>query len=295
MGMKNKGILAVNGFLASNSFSKLYGFFLDAAKKHNIELELVKNNELLFDASTQKPLFEKEADFIIFWDKDIRLAKQLEGVGFTLYNSSRAIELCDDKSLTHMALSKSGIPMPKTIIAPMTYSGVGYTDTKFLSEVCDYLKLPLVVKECCGSFGQQVYLINTLFELEKTVKEKAGIPLIFQEFIQTSVSRDIRLYVVGGKVVASILRENTSGDFRANVANGSKASPYVPSSDEVNIALKACKELSLAFGGVDILFGESGKPLLCEVNSNAQFSGLMECTGVNPAEKIIQFITGNLK
>ncbi len=293
-GMKSKGILAVNGFLSSNSFKELYGFFLDAAKKHNVELELVKNSELLFDAANKNLLFSKEADFIVFWDKDIRLAKQLESVGFKLYNSAHAIELCDDKSLTHIALSNCNIPMPKTVIAPLTYAGIGYTDTEFLNNVCDYLKFPIVVKECCGSFGQQVYLTHTLDELKRLTSEKAGIPLIFQEFVKTSISRDIRLYVVGGKVVASMLRENTNGDFRANVANGGKVSPYMPTESEIDVALRACEELSLTFGGVDILFGKDGTPLLCEVNSNAHFAGLLECTAVNAADAIMEFITGKL-
>ncbi|MBQ2661345.1 MAG: RimK family alpha-L-glutamate ligase [Clostridia bacterium] len=288
--MKNKGVLTVNGFLASESFNELYGFFLDAAKKHGIELAFKKNSELLFDAVNNKPIFDFEADFVLFWDKDVKCAKQLENAHFNLYNCSRGIELCDDKALTHIELSKHDIPMPRTIIAPMTYANIGYIDTDFIDTVIEELGLPLVIKECCGSFGQQVYLAKSRDELIATITQKAGTALIFQEFVETSIARDIRLYVVGGKVIASILRENMSGDFRANVANGAKVSPYNPTDEEKKLAIKACDKLSLAFGGVDLLFGKDGTPLLCEVNSNAHFKGLYECTGVNAAEKITEFI-----
>ncbi|MBQ9832905.1 MAG: RimK family alpha-L-glutamate ligase [Clostridia bacterium] len=288
--MKNKGVLVINGFLDSAGFKELYGLFLDASKKYSINLELKRNCDLLFDASSFKPLFSERPDFILFWDKDIRLAKQLEAAGFTLYNSAQSIELCDDKSLTHIELSKHGIPMPKTIISPMTFANIGYTHTDFADKICDELGLPIVVKECYGSFGQQVSLVQTKTELERLIKGKT-VPMIFQEFIKTSFARDVRIYVVGGRVIASMLRKNTDGDFRANVGNGGKVFPYEPSLKEKELAVCVCEKLGLTFGGVDILFGENDAPLLCEVNSNAHFKGILDCTGVNAADEIIKFIS----
>ena len=88
-----------------------------------------------------------------------------------------------------------------------------------------------------------------------------------------------------------MLRKNTDGDFRANVGNGGKVFPYEPSLKEKELAVCVCEKLGLTFGGVDILFGENDAPLLCEVNSNAHFKGILDCTGVNAADEIIKFIS----
>ena len=105
------------------------------------------------------------------------------------------------------------------------------------------------------------------------------------------MGRDIRLQVVGDKVIAAMLRENKD-DFRANLTNGGSATDYT---DKVSaawkqMALDACRVLNLDFAGVDILFGPDGEPVLCEVNSNAHFKNLFDCTGVNAAEAIIKHI-----
>jgi len=87
--------------------------------------------------------------------------------------------------------------------------------------------------------------------------------------------------VVGGRVVASILRRSHTGDFRANVTSGGTATAYRLSEEEEKLALAACRRLKLDFAGVDLLLSQDG-PLLCEVNSNAHFIALREATGQNP-------------
>lgn len=289
--MKHLGFLVVNGFLKAESFDELYGFLYDAANRHDITLLPRRNCDLPIDASNGRPLFaDDKPDFILFWDKDIRLAQQLEAMGHTLYNPSRAIALCDDKALTHIALSHEGVPMPKTIVAPMTFANIGYTNYDFVDRVSDELGLPLVIKECFGSFGQQVYLAHTRSEIVNILKSRAGVPLLFQEFVATSAGRDIRVIVVGGKVVSAIRRVNETGDFRANISNGGRAMPHTPTREEAELALCVCEKLGAAFGGVDLLFGADDRPLLCEVNSNAHFKGILTCTGVNVADAILAFI-----
>ncbi len=279
------GLLVVNGFLKSRKFDEIYGWLKEAFenKGHgikicsNIELSLINNGI--------------NADFVIFWDKDIVLARRLEAMGLRLFNSPAAIELCDNKALTYTALLGK-LPMPETIAAPMTYRNIGYSDTAFVYDAIEILGLPLVIKECFGSFGAQVYLAETAEQAEEIVKNTSE-PLIFQEFISESRGRDIRLNVVGGEVIASMLRYNCS-DFRANITNGGKMQNYTPTSEEKDIAVKACRELGLDFGGVDILFSEKG-PLLCEVNSNAHFKNIYDCTGVNAAEYICEYVEKCIK
>ena len=97
--------------------------------------------------------------------------------------------------------------------------------------------------------------------------------------------------MVGDKVIAAMLRENAN-DFRANITNGGTATDYTDkvSSAWKQMALDACRVLGLDFAGVDILFGPDDEPVLCEVNSNAHFKNLYDCTGINAAEAIMEHI-----
>lgn len=284
------GYLITNGFLHTQKFSEIHLWLMEAAKKHGIELISKTNGEISIIPGTSKNSDLHKSDFILYWDKDIRLAKYLEQMGFLLFNSARGVEVCDDKSLTHLCLQTQGIKMPKTMIAPMTYPNIGYTNLDFLEKVEAELGFPMVIKECFGSFGQQVYLVNTYEELRDKVLFLQGRPILFQEFIKSSAGRDLRLQVVGSQVVAAMYRYSENGDFRANVTNGGKMKYYEPSREQIDLAILSCKALGLDFGGVDILFGENQEPIVCEVNSNAHFKNIFDCTGVNVADAIMEYI-----
>ncbi len=279
------GWLIVNGFLHSDKFDELTDLFLQAAVEEEITLLLKSNEKLLVDTQYQ---WTEKPDFVLFWDKDILLAKTLESQGMRLYNSSSAIAVCDDKRETHIALLKAGIPSPRTIIAPMTYDGIGFRSLSFLTEVEEKLSFPLIVKEAFGSFGEQVYLVENHEELISVVTNCKTTKLLFQEYIRYSRGRDVRLQVVGNKVIAAIRRYSDS-DFRANITAGGKMEPYAPSAEEKALALRAAKAVGADFAGVDLLFTPQG-PLVCEVNSNAHFKNLLSCTGVNTAREILRFL-----
>ena len=287
------GILVVNEFLHSYKFNEIHAWLLAAANKQGIEMQLRTNADLLIDISEETQ--DCKADFILFWDKDVRLAYYLEQLGYPVFNSSKAIELCDDKSLTHLTLMNSGIPMPRTIIAPKTFENIGYTNYKFLHQVAERIGFPLVVKESFGSFGQQVYLVKNIEELEEQVKHIGVKPILFQEFIKTSFGKDIRLQVVGNKIIASMYRYTENGDFRANLSIGGKMENYLPTKEQCDLALQCCEVLGLDFAGVDLLFGEDEKPIVCEVNSNAHFKNIYDCTGVNVADAIITHVIRKLR
>lgn len=286
--------MVVNEYLRTGKFNEIHSWLLEAADKYGIALEMRSNAEMLAVIGEDAVNTDREADFILFLDKDTRLALYLEKLGYPVFNSSRAIGICDDKALTHLILMNSGIPMPETMIAPFTFENIGYTNYDFLKRVADRLAYPLIVKECFGSFGQQVYLINSYDELLAKMKDIGPKPVIFQRFIKSSFGRDIRLQVVGDKVIAAIYRYSDKGDFRANLTNGAKMKPYIPTDRQCELALQACKLIGLDFAGVDILFGENEEPLVCEVNSNAHFKNIYDCTGINAAEAIIKHIISRI-
>ena len=121
-----RGWLIVNGFLQSNKFSELYDFLQSAAAGEGIELS-VKTSTELFSALDEGICGDNKPDFALFWDKDYVLAKRLEQEGVALFNNAEAVRICDDKSLTAVAL-RGKVRMPKTLIAPKTFEGVGYGD-----------------------------------------------------------------------------------------------------------------------------------------------------------------------
>ena len=286
------GLMVVNAFLRTTKFDDIYMTLLSAAHGEGMELEVRANAEL--SAIVDTPAFDSTAfDFVLFWDKDVHLARQLEQRGLRLFNSPQSILWCDDKALTYLRLKQAGIPLPRTILAPKTFSTVGYTTLAFVQEAANSLGFPVVLKECFGSFGQQVYLFHDVDALREKVRSLAGTPLLFQELVHESYGRDARLNVVGGRVVASILRRSTDGDFRSNLSRGGAMAPYSPTPVESALAIRACEVLGLDFAGVDVLFGKDG-PILCEVNSNAHFKTTLECTGVNMAVEIMRHIAKRL-
>ena len=288
-----RGMLVVNAFLRTTKFDDLYHTLLNAAQQQEMALHVFTNAEL--SAKVNTPAFDPSAyDFVLFWDKDVQLAMQLEALSMRVFNSAQSILWCDDKALTYLKLKEAGVSVPRTILAPKTFPGVGYTDLAFVREAAEQLGFPIVLKECFGSFGQQVYLLHDLESLEKKVLDLAGTPLLFQELISESYGRDVRINTVGSRVAASMLRKSTDGDFRSNLTRGGAMEAYTPSPAQKEMALRAVEALGLDFAGVDMLFGKDG-PIVCEVNSNAHFKTTLQCTGVNMAEEIMRHIAGKLE
>ena len=299
--MKKYGWLIYNGALKSQKYMELNELYAAAAKKADIELELIANNELycfIEDGQMRIKTHHdtKQPDFVLFLDKDIRLAKQLEQMGYRLFNSREVIENCDDKILTFQHLANHGLRLPKTLFSPLLFNGTGNgeADLGFTEIIEKEFGYPLVIKEAFGSFGAQVYLIHNRTELLSKQVELLYTPHLYQEFIESSKGRDVRIYVVGDEVVASMYRHSDT-DFRANVSNGATMKPYEPNADFCELAIQATKILGADFTGVDLLFDSNGEPILCEVNSNAHIKNIYDCTGIDVAESIFKYILKQLK
>ncbi len=287
-----KGLLITNGFVEEQSFRGLEASLLSAAEREGLPLERAGNDELPFDIATGRALFDlSRYSFCILWDKDLPLGRMLQKNGVRVFNRPEAVALCDDKGLTHEALC-GRLPMPRTIQVPQTYRYVGYGEMRFVDAAVKYLGLPMIIKECRGSFGKQVYLAETAEQAREIIRAHEAVPMIMQQAISESFGRDIRLYVVGGRVSGAMRRSN-GGDFRANIANGGTAEAYSPTAEESRLALSAASLLGLDFGGVDMLLSSAG-PLICEVNSNAHFAGMEKCTGADIAGDIMRHIRARI-
>lgn len=270
-----RGILVVNHFLNTEKYNELHSTLVSSAEKEGIELKIKTNLDLAVEKA--------QGDFVLFWDKDIHLARRLEQEGLPVFNSASTIEKCDDKARTYLELL-GVVPQPETLIAPKAYFKADFSE--FVEKAAEKLGLPLVFKECFGSFGEQVFLCNSIEEILSRITEK---PFILQKFVKSSCGHDKRLEVVGNRVVAAMERTNEY-DFRSNITNGGSMKPCNPTEAEINLAVTACKKLGLNFGGVDILDGG----LVCEVNSNAHIINIMKCTDIDVAALIFKEIKRNL-
>lgn len=291
------GWFITSGYFQNDAVRYVELAFEKAFKKHGVGFCSYKSNDLLFYVDSrgniQPPPLQKP-DFVIFWDKDTNLASMIEKWGVRVFNDSRAIELCDDKVKTLLFLAQKGIDMPKTAFAPLVFGNREETDQKFVDNLLQAIGFPVIIKEANGSFGWQVYLARDRERLCQLRRKLVHTPHLYQEFVSTSVGKDVRVIVVGGKAVASMVRSNAK-DFRANVELGGVAEYKEVSPHFAAMAEKAALALNLDYAGVDMLFGEEGKPLLCEVNSNAYFKGMESCLDIDIADLYLQHILESIQ
>lgn len=304
------GWLVSNGGLQIPKFIEQVTWLVETFAKRNVVLHPLCNHDLTAAVVSGHPVVVRDGkrygsglptsladgklpDFVLFWDKDVRLALMMERAGFRLFNSASTIALCDDKSATHRILSGQGIPMPDTLMAPKNFPGLVAEKDAFVDNVEQMLGYPVVIKESYGSFGDQVFLATDRAALGALHDQMRYVPHIAQRFISSSHGRDVRLQVVGDRVVASMLRRSAS-DFRANVSAGGVMEPYDPPMAFCDLAIRAAQAVGADFAGVDLLFGEDDQPLICEINSNAHMRNIEQCTGVDVPAAIADWILRQL-
>lgn len=215
------------------------------------------------------------------------IARQFESMGVYTINSSTAISQSRDKLFSLQLLLKNGISIPTTGFAnsPM--------DTNDLIDMVD--GAPLIVKLLEGTQGRGVVLAETRKAADSVINAFKALRanLLVQEFIKEADGKDLRCFVIGGKVVASIERTAAPGEFRANIHQGGSASVVKITPEERALALKAARSLGLKVAGVDIIRSKNG-PLLLEVNSSPGLEGIETATGKDIAGMMIASIEKKL-
>lgn len=278
-----------NGSLVSDKFQDQAQLMAEAAERQGIQVSIKKNYEIQMSLSEQQPF----PDFAVLLDKDILLGYFLKSRGIPVYNDPAIIDLCDNKATQYIRLAERKIPMPKTIVAPKVYPNFTIQGSGYYEGVLDQLGLPMIIKEGHGSFGMKVYLIETEEQFYEKVESLSGIDYVFQEFIAESRGRDIRVNIVGEKIVAAMKRQSDT-DFRANITNGGRAFPVELSEQQQQLALDAAQAVGAVFAGVDLLYGPDGQTLVCEVNAAAHIRNILNVTGVNVADAMIRYIQEDL-
>lgn len=216
------------------------------------------------------------------------LTRQFEALNVFCLNSSTAITQSRDKLFSLQLLLQSGIDIPTT----------GFANSPL--DTNDLITMvggpPLIVKLLEGTQGKGVVLAETKKAAESVINafKSLNANILVQEFIKEASGKDLRLFVVDGKVVATIQREAMPGEFRANIHLGGTASVIKPTSEEKKIAIRAAKAMDLKVAGVDIIRSTKG-PLLLEVNSSPGLEGIEGATNKDIAGEMILAIEKNFK
>lgn len=287
-----KGLIVINGYGLADGIKHQVFRLTEEFNKRNVEVEVKKNNELLvfIESGNIKTKLGKY-DFIVYLDKDRFVLRMLEKLGYRLFNKPSAIELCDDKMLTHISLANENLKMPTTISSTLCYRDNGNRD--YLIDIEKQLGFPMIIKENYGSLGKQVYLAKNTAELNSIEDKLIHTPHIFQEFISSSIGRDYRIIVIGHEVVAYMKRENKNS-YLSNLATGGLASIVELPQAYLDYAKKASEILGLDYCGVDVLEGPNHEPIISEVNSNAFYEGIEKVTGINVAGKYVDYILNKI-
>lgn len=262
---------------------------------HNARIFRNVNFQFSF-APGQPNLFYKNAKFVppdamiirasVLENVDFAVStvKQLQLMGVPVVNHYLPIVRAKNKVRTMQILQHEGIPMPRT---------VAVHNIEYIDEAINRLgSFPIILKVPHGSLGVGVSIVESRRSLHSVLDMMAnGMKnelIIIQEYVKEAKGKDIRVFVVGGRIIAAMERSAKRGEFRANFHQGGSVALADLSEEEQSLALRSAKAIGLQVAGIDIIRTSEG-PKVLEVNSNPGLKGITQATGVNVAYHIVKF------
>ena len=265
---------------------------------HDVYVVKVEGAIIIYDNgykiynSDDKDGFEIDNDTIAIVRGSVRLKKsyldllsRLEKIGMCMVNSRETIEISSDKYRTYVKLQDFGLTQPKTVLIPNEKTwkqAVEALDTKF----------PIIMKTLEGSKGVGVLFIESERQIESLIQllysQNDDVDLLIQEYIKTD--GDIRVIVLGGKIIASMKRDVIEDDFRSNVSQGAKVKEYDLTDVEIEHCLLAAKAIDGSWTAVDFIPSKNPKkdpPYILEVNHSPGTEGIEKATGKNIVKQVI--------
>jgi len=212
------------------------------------------------------------------------IVHQLDLLGYPIIQKYTSLVRAKNKLRTLQLLTSKKIPVPKTMVV----SRFEYLDTAIEKVGGE----PVILKTPFGSLGKGVAIVETKRALHSAFDMLLSSPdfnsLMIQEYVKESEGKDIRVFIVDGKIVAKMERDAEGRDFRSNMALGGSGKVVKLSKQERDIARNAAKALKLKVAGVDLLRSNHG-PVVMEVNCNPGLEGITETTGIDVAKKIVEY------
>ena len=278
--------------LEPNNYSNLH--IIQAAEKNGHFCEILNTKRCYLNIESDNPEVHYDGKILPHYDVIIprighsitrygmAVVRQFEAMGTFCLNSSASIGTSRDKLAAHQVLALNRIPMPDTAFANSP------RDTQSLIDLI--AGAPIVVKLLESSQGKGVILAETIKAATSVISafQKLQAPFIVQDFVKDSNGSDLRLFVIGGKVIAGMLRSASENDFRSNLHLGGTATKVKITQEERKIAKLAVRAMGLSIAGVDILRSSDG-PKVLEVNSSPGLMGIEKVNNMDIASKIVDY------
>ena len=274
----------------------------EVAKQRGHEVQVIKYRECYASIERNNPTVSYRGEDLSQFDAVIpriashmtrygtAIVRQLEMQGAYTVSSSIAITRSRDKLRSMQLLAKAGVGIPKTVFS---------RNSADIDDLIEKLGgTPVIIKLARGTHGNGVVLAESKKAAKSVLQalylsDEDGTNILLQEFIKESAGTDIRAFVVGGRVVASMKRQSLDDDFRSNLHKGGEGTTIKLTDEERKMAIKAAKAMGLNVAGVDMMRSERG-PLILEVNASPGF-GIEKVTGRDVATPIIEYIERNAK
>ncbi len=272
---------------------------VEEAEKHGHKVKVVKYKNCYLSLDEKHPGVHYKGKILPCFDAIIprisnnmtrygcAVVRQFEMQGAWTMSSSIAITRARDKLRSQQILTKASIDTPKTLVS---------RNTADIDDLLEQIGLPVIIKLASGTHGNGVVLAETKKAAKSALQafylyNEDGTNILLQEYVKESAGTDIRAFVVGSRVVASMQRQSLDDDFRSNLHKGGEGTSIKLTTEEKRIAIQAAKAMGLHVAGVDLMRSSRG-PLVLEVNASPGF-GIEKITGRNVAAKIIEYVENN--
>lgn len=274
----------------------------EEAEKRGHEVRIIKYRDCYVSIEKNNPTVSYRGEDLSDFDAIIpriashmtrygtAIVRQFEMMGIYTISSSIAITRSRDKLRSTQLMAKAGVGIPKTVFSRNS------TD---IDDLIDKLGgTPVIIKLARGTHGNGVVLAETKKAAKSVLQafylsNEDGTNILLQEYIEESAGTDIRAFVVGSRVVASMKRQSLDDDFRSNLHQGGSGTVIKLTDEERKTAVKAAKAVGLTVAGVDMMRSSRG-PLVLEVNASPGF-GIEKVTGRDVASAMIEYVELNAK
>jgi ribosomal protein S6--L-glutamate ligase len=204
----------------------------------------------------------------------------LARAGIPVLNGHVHLDIAKNKLLQHFVLNEAGLPMPRWALV---------RETEEAQQAAQALGYPVIIKMAFGAMGKGVFFADrdeVFLPIVDYLSVRDGNPILLEEYISEADRSDLRIFVIKGRVIASMVRRARLGDVRSNAALGGIGERVEPTAEEADLAVRAAACIAADVAGVDILRSARG-PLLMEINANPGFKELERVTGIDVARELV--------
>jgi len=220
----------------------------------------------------------------------------IEDRGVPIVNAPRAIERSVDKFYTDARLREAGLPTPETYVCERAVDAMTAIRAMLGGRASDDGERAVVIKPIFGSMGHGIVRVSDPDVAFRVVQALDQLRSVFyvQRAIETG-GRDVRVFVVGGRVIGAIERRAEDGDWRTNVSRGGSARPIVLAAEIEALALRAAAAIGAEYAGVDLLPSADGAMFVLEVNGIPGWQGLQRATGIDVAGAVVDHLVERVR